>query len=67
MTTIKGYAVESQDEHDEVVFTSRDDAVEYMEKITGKKESEWSDYDADYVEDSDDMIFIKEVEVRLHD
>ena len=56
----KVYIVESQDEHDDIVFATREAAVNYMEKMTGKKESEWSDYDADYCEDSDDMIFIKE-------
>lgn len=58
------YIVENQEEHNDIVFSTRDAAVAYMEKITGKKEPEWSDYDADYCEDSDNMIFIKEAEYR---
>ena len=65
MTTIKGFSVTSQEEHDEIVFFTKAEAVAYMEKVTGKKESEWSDYNADYVEDTDDMIWIGEVEIHL--
>lgn len=58
----KVYIVEDNSEHADIVFATREAAVDYMEKMTGKKESEWFDCDADYCEDSDDMIFIKEAE-----
>lgn len=62
---IKAFAVTSQNEHDEIVFVSKVEAIEYMESVTGKKQNEWGYDEGDYVEGTDDMIWINEVEIRL--
>ena len=55
---MKIYIINSQSEHGQYAFKSRRKAIRHVEELTGKPCRKWEHESGDYIEDTDDMIWI---------